>query len=441
MIDSKSFYKNIDEHQKTTAQIEASILGAVVKQPGCIINACDTITGSDCQNVEAGRVFDYLAKMVQLNEPVDDVTWLVKSLRQAGLLDGIGGIPGIAKLSQEGMPHHIRSYAAETLKWSQIRKLRNVAAGILADTDQVNPNPVEIAANASNAITIATASSSRDLVTAEEVCSEALVSIDRATKSGSKIGKPTGISAIDRHTGGLFNELTIIAARPSVGKTAFGLDIAARAAEDGQSVLFCSLEMSSEQIAHRLLSRETGISTQAIRAGGLTCQQREELELTRIAMRKWPWRFWAQSGITVSQIQSKARMHAAKFGLDLLVIDYLGLMRPSNSKVSRYEAVTQISNDLATMAKQLGKPVLCLCQLSRGAENEIPRLDHLRDSGAIEQDADNVWFLHRERGKPETQLIVAKARQGEVGAIDLWFDADRCSFGPKPWNANQIGGY
>ena len=443
MIDSKAFYEHIDEHQKTTTQIEDSILGAVVKQPSCIVHACETITGSDCQNVDAGRVFDHIAKMVQLSEPVDDVTWLVKSLRQAGLLDGIGGIPGIAKLSQEGMPHHIRSYAAETLKWSQIRKLRSVAASILSNTDQANPNPVDIAANAANAITIATASNSSDLATAEEVCSDALESIDRAVMSGSQIGTPTGISAIDRHTGGLFNELTIIAARPSVGKTAFGLDLAARAAGDGQRILFCSLEMSSEQIAHRLLSRETGISTQAIRAGGLTSQQRKDLEASRIAMRKWPWRFWAQSGVTVSQIQSKARMHAAKFGLDLLVVDYLGLIRPSNTKVSRYEAVTQISNDLATMAKQLGRPVLCLCQLSRGAENEIPRLDHLRDSGAIEQDADNVWFLHRERGKPETQLIVAKARQAEVGTLDLWFDANRCSFGDpvKTWNANHSGGF
>ena len=440
MIDSPSFYTCIDSHLETTRKLEESLLGAVFKSPACITHAMDNVCGADFHDISLGRAFDHIGRLALAGEPIADETFLFTSMRKAGLLDAIGGFAAIARLVDEGLPQHVRYYSLELVKWSQLRKLRSVAGEMLSETDSRDPDVQAIATNASNAITLATASRSSDLLTAGDVCESALVSIDSAIKSGVPIGLPTGIESIDRVTGGLFPELTILAARPSVGKTAMGLELAARAADNGKRVLFCSLEMTGEQIAHRLLSRQTGISISDIRAGSVSKLQRERLATVRERMREWPWRFWAQAGVTVDAIKNKARMHSARYGLDLLIVDYLGLIRGSNQHAKPYERISQISNDLATMTKQLGKPVVCLCQLSRGAEGDKPRLDHLRDSGAIEQDADNVWFLHRERGKPETELIIAKARQGEVGTIDLEFDANRCSFGEKI-SRNDFGGF
>lgn len=441
MIDRPEFYQHRNEHQANTIQAEQGLIGAMFKSPVCVLDVVDTVCGDDFSDERYGRLFDFVVKLGLAGEPIQDDTFLFVAMRKAGLLDLIGGVATVARLADEGLPQHATYYSIEISKWASVRRIRNAAANILGDTDRLDPDPRLIADSATNRILQSIESRESDLQTVETVCNETIASIDAAMRNGQTIGLPTGIQSIDNITGGLFSELTILAARPSVGKTAMGLELATRAARVGKRVLFCSLEMTSEQIGHRLLSRETGIPISDIRAGKLSPTQRNRLDVARNAMKSWPWRFWAQGGVTVGQIQAKARMHASKYGLDLLVIDYLGLIRGTNQHAKPYERISQISNDLATLTKQLGKPVVCLCQLSRGAETDRPRLDHLRDSGAIEQDADNVWFLHRERGKPETELIIAKARQGEVGTIDLAFDSNRCSFGDKPETPSYQGGY
>jgi replicative DNA helicase len=441
MIDTPELYRHFDEHRESTDDVEKGLLGAMFKKPDCILGAVDAVCGNDFRDERFGRLFDFVVKLGLAGEPIQDFTFLIVELRKAGLLELIGGPAAVARLADDGLPQHARHYSIEIAKWASIRRIRNAAASILVDTDTHNPAPRQIADDATRRIIQAIESRESDLETVEMVCDETLAGIDAAMRSGQAMGLPTGIQAIDDITGGLFAELTIVAARPSVGKTAMGLELATRAASAGKRVLFCSLEMTSEQIGHRLLSRETGIPISDIRAGKLTTLQRSRLDNARSKMKSWAWRFWAQGGVTVGQIQAKARMHASRFGLDLLVIDYLGLIRGTNANAKAYERISQISNDLATLTKQIGKPVVCLCQLSRGAETDRPRLDHLRDSGAIEQDADNVWFLHRERGKAETELIIAKARQGEVGTIDLAFDASRCAFSDKPATSTYQGGY
>lgn len=265
-----------------------------------------------------------------------------------------------------------------------------------------------------------------------EVASAALERISQAMETQTSSGLPTGLIEIDSRWGGLYDgELTILAARPSVGKSALGLSIALNLAERGKSVFFVSLEMTREQIGYRILSRQTGISCDRQRMGSvISVAERSRLENARDQVRTWPLRVWCSSGVTVSEIESRARLHATKMGLDCIIIDYMGSgkIKPVRRHQTTNDQISEVIGDIANMTKRIGKPVLTLCQLNRAGEGNEPGLQNLRDSGAIEQDADNCWFLHRDRDKAETTFIVAKCRNGEVGRAELMFNGDRATF-------------
>jgi replicative DNA helicase len=226
-------------------------------------------------------------------------------------------------------------------------------------------------------------------------------------------------------------ELVILAARPSIGKTTLAIDIMTNAAKQGRRGLFISCEMDRRSIGDRLLSRVTAINCERISRALVTDDQATQL---RDAVSSWtdqPIRIIEASAPTVQQINACSRAEAARHGLDFVVVDHIGLLRPSTRMRNAYESATEIAKDLKSLATSLRMPILALCQLNRDGEGEVPKLSMLRDSGAIEENADKVWFLHRQRDRAESEFIVAKFRNGGTGAIPkgmFVFDCDRCTF-------------
>ncbi len=236
------------------------------------------------------------------------------------------------------------------------------------------------------------------------------------------------------------SDLILVAARPSMGKTAFTLNIASYAGLSGARVAFFSLEMSKEQLVQRILCAEGGIDSQRVRTGQLSFEEWNSLVLTSDRIARSPIFIDDTPGITVMELRSKARRLQAEHGLDLVIIDYLQLMqgRSSKSGDNRQQEISEISRSLKSLARELNVPVIALSQLSRSVESrqvKRPMLSDLRESGSLEQDADIVMFLYREdyydkdtENKNITEVIIAKHRNGPVDTVNLFFQREFTKF-------------
>ena len=255
---------------------------------------------------------------------------------------------------------------------------------------------------------------------------------DIKSNSGGLTGVTSGFSVLDKMTAGFQpGDLVILAARPSMGKTSLALNIAANAANNGASVGIFSLEMGAEQLTLRLLSTESGIGHQNIRNATITSD--EWVELTNVAARlaQMPMFIDDTAGLDIMALRTKARKLKAQSGIDLLVIDYLQLLHSGKRHENRHQEVSEISRTLKALAKELGVPIIALSQLSRAVDSRMdkrPMLSDLRESGAIEQDADVIMFLYRDVVyNPDTEqpalseLIVGKQRNGPTGTVNLTF--------------------
>jgi replicative DNA helicase len=246
-------------------------------------------------------------------------------------------------------------------------------------------------------------------------------------------GIPTGISSFDADMGGLFpGELTILAARPGVGKTSFALQVAAHNAESGRLVYFASLEMSAAELSIRLACGESGVSNRLVRIGKFGADDSQRLSEALRKQAKVALEIHDRSALTVASIRREIRKRK-KRGLALAIVDYLQLVTPDDRRLPREQQVARMVRQLKETAREYEIPILCLCQLNRQADgDETPRLSHLRESGAIEQDADVVLFLSKHEPKGgETHnaiLIVAKNRNGETGPLRLDWDGGRTRF-------------
>jgi replicative DNA helicase len=282
-----------------------------------------------------------------------------------------------------------------------------------------------------------------------------LALIDRAQKAVDGIsGIPTGLVDVDRRLGGLqAGELYVVAGRPGMGKTAFGLTLAVAAARAGRKVRFHSLEMAEAQLGQRLIAQRTGISIQQQRRP-LTLEQHRQIAESAAVLSGLPLTIDDTDALTMAGIRTRARRQKRRGGLDMLVIDYLGLIRPADPKAPKVYQIEEITIGCKRLAKQLGIPVVLLAQLNRGVEqrdDKRPNLADLRDSGSIEQDADVVMLLYREeyylaKEEPDdpgkagdwlarmdkvrgvAEVITAKFRQGEAGTDRVQFDGARQRF-------------
>jgi replicative DNA helicase len=408
-----------------TERDEEALVGGLLVKPDSIYQAAEHVAPRDFADDALGLLYGTLQTLLSAGVPLD-ANNVVIELKRSGVLDRVG-VARYGSLVQGGLPHHTKHYAEQVSKHSQIRRLRAVVDSLAHELKRADAEPSDIADRIQHELANAAVVRADDVHTVGKICIDELDRLESLRTAGTPGVLATGISCIDRALGGgLPLGVTVLAARPSIGKSALALEIALRVSQRGDSCLFVSLEMSKQQNAHRLLSRQTNIPIASIQGVGYADADVSKLMKASADLADIPLKIWQASGASASRIESMLRLHRARHGLKLAVVDYLGLVSGGGSRSSIYEQTTANSHSFATMAKRLDLPILLLAQLNRGAEGERPELHHLRDSGAIEQDADVVAFLHREqRDSQEAEFILAKQRQGKIQAARLRFDQGR----------------
>ncbi|MCY2993048.1 MAG: replicative DNA helicase [Planctomycetota bacterium] len=425
---------------------EMGVLGSIILMP----DACDEVAlivrADDFYDDAHRRLFGHMQEMHDAGGKID-VTLLVDRLKRGGDFEAIGGAAYLYKISQS-VPNaaHARYYARIVREKSTLRSLINASTEILRDAYDDSREPKQLLSEAEQKIfAILDNRGSATIASIRDVLHEAMDRIDARMRGEHTMGGvETGFVALDALTGGMHNsELVILAARPSMGKTAFAMNIAEYVAFHLHvPVLFVSLEMSSIELADRMLCSVAKVDGHKLRNGTISHADRLRLVEKAAEISQSPLFVDDSPSRTVSEIAAAARRIKRREGrLGLVVIDYLQLIDPDNQQDSRQEQVARIARRLKGLAREADVPVLCLAQLNRQAEegkDHHPRLSHLRESGAIEQDADVVMFVHREeyylRGADKDQyagmaeIIVAKQRNGPVGDIELRWEKEFTRF-------------
>jgi replicative DNA helicase len=438
-----------DQERPTSVHAEMTILGAMLVEPVAIIDATMLLKTDDFALDSHRKIYAAMLQLVELGHGVDIVT-VTDYLSKKRELDSVGGLPYLASLS-EGLPRKlsIESYVRIVRDKSLMRQLLSVCdMGMIEASDQSRE-----ALDVLNQVTGRLTEISEHAVTGgfsdiAAIVKDSFGSIDALYEQGREVtGLATHYIEFDRMTSGLQeSELIIIAARPSMGKTAWAINIAENAAvRGGKVVAVFSLEMSKASLLRRMLASQALVNSKAIQTGMLMREDRaklisglEKLMESKIFIDDTP-------GITLAEMRAKARRLKQQQGkLDLIVIDYLQLMTGSSSNAKGFENRTQevsaISRGLKALAKEMKVPVVALSQLSRASEqrggDKKPLLSDLRESGSIEQDADVVCFIHREEYydrenedlKGKAEIIIAKQRNGPTGVVSLAYLADFTRF-------------
>jgi len=423
-------------------EAERSVLGAMLQSSEAVMLAQESLVPDDFYDPAHREIFDAMMNLSSHARPVDLVT-LDEELTRRGSLDGVGGLDYLIALSQfVPTTANAGAYIRIIDEKSTLRRLISASQDISQASYADEEETADILAEAEKKIYDITMRKGGEML---EPVGTVLMStyerIETLEKNRGKIeGVPTGYADLDRLLTGLHpGEFVLIAARPSMGKTSIGLNIVDNAAiRYGKKCAVFSLEMPAEQLVMRMLCAEANVDMQSVRRGTLTQDDWERLTDAMVPIARSQIYIDATSGITVPEVRSKARRLQMEHGLDLILIDYLSLMTATGRNNSRQEEVSSISRSLKGLAQELKVPVLVLQQLSRanaGRSDHRPILSDIRESGAIEQDADVVMFLHREAYyNPDTEkkniaeLIIAKQRNGPLGTVELGWQAEFTKF-------------
>ena len=418
----------------SNVEAERSILGAILLDNAVCNQAIELLRRDDFFLDSHRRIFDKMVALTERGMPIDLIT-LSDELRRAAEFEQIGGATYIASLI-DGVPRTdtIEHYAKIVKSKAQLRKLITASNQIIASCFDEEDDPDVIIDRAEQMIfQIAEDRVRQGFQYIGEVAQRRLEQIEQMAGRPEMItGVPTGFTDFDQMTSGLQRQdLIIIAARPSMGKTALALNMAQYAAKNGNTIGIFSLEMSAEQLVSRLLCSEARVDAHRLRTGYLN---REEWARLADALRRLcETQVFIDDtpGTTVLEMRAKSRRLKAEHRLDLLIIDYLQLMSGRGRIESRQQEVSQISRDLKGLAKELDVPVVALSQLSRATETRSdhrPQLSDLRESGSIEQDSDVVAFIYREEvynqsdeNRGVAELIIGKQRNGPTGTAQLAF--------------------
>ncbi|MCY0881364.1 MAG: replicative DNA helicase, partial [Firmicutes bacterium] len=382
------------------------------------------------------RIFEAAATLFNQGKPVD-VVMVGDALKSAGFLEAVGGLPYLMEIAASvPTAAHVEYYANIVKETAMLRRLIAVATNLVTDAYGGDLSARELLDKAQHALFSLTQSGHRNFVILQEVLEEAFARLETLYEQKGKIvGVPTGFVDLDRMTAGLQkSDLIIVAARPSMGKTMFCLNLARHVAlHQNTCVGIFSLEMSKEQLAFRLLSAEAEISAQRLRTGDLNPEMWGGLSMAIGRLGEAPIYIDDSPGISVLEIRAKARQLKVQHNVGLIIVDYMQLMQGRRSE-NRQQEMSDISRSLKALAREIEVPVVALSQLSRAVESRTdkrPMLSDLRESGAIEQDADLVAFLYREdyytrqADNPDmTELIIAKQRNGPTGTVNLLFNRD-----------------
>lgn len=426
-------------------EAEASLLGAILIDSDAIVKIADQINATDFYDQKHQRIYQAMVSLYEKHSPVDVLT-LADQLKNSGFLDMVGGGAYLSELTNfVPTAAHVEQYAEIVKQKAVRRRLINASQAIvgLGYDEAKNLNQLIEEAEA-ELFDVSQKHIKQDVTSLETVLSESFDRLDELHKDKTKIrGVATGYKDLDGILAGLQrSDLIILAARPSMGKTALALNIAHNVAiQSAQPVLIFSLEMSKEQLVDRMLAMESGVDAWALRTGNLNDQDFEKIGQAMGTLSEAQIYIDDSPGITVSDLRTKARREAHQRELGLLIVDYLQLMSGANrfgSETNRIQEISEISRGLKSIARELKVPVLALSQLNRSVESrnpQIPQLADLRESGSIEQDADVVAFIYREDYyNPEsdrknlTDIIIKKHRNGPIGGIELYFDRDKQRF-------------
>lgn len=438
---TKSTYLRTPPHN---IDAERALLGAIMLKPESMHDISVTVYPESFFADRHRDIFSAMLEIFTHGNPIDLLS-LTNKLKDKKKLEQVGGASYITELIETVPAASNALYYAELVQHKSVLRGLIYAADEIAEIGFSDPEDVDNALDqAEKKIYQVTQSPTSVAFTPiKSSLAEAWERLDTLHKSDDAVrGVQTGFNGIDSLLAGLQrSDLIILAARPSMGKTAFALDIARNAAcQFGARVGIFSLEMSAQQLVDRMMSAEAKVDAWKLRTGKLSTD--EEFELVQGAMERLaeaPIHIDDQPGTNILKMRSAARRLKNEHGLDLLIVDYLQLMTPTATRASdsTVQQVTEISRSLKILARELDVPVLALSQLSRAVEQRggKPRLSDLRDSGSIEQDADVVMFIHREDKQNEhsdrpniAEILVEKHRNGPVGKVELYFDDRKTSF-------------
>lgn len=426
-------------------EAEQSVLGGLLIDKNAIVNVADTLSSADFYKPAHERIYEVIMELYQKREPIDLLT-LTSILKEKDLLKEIGGSSYLTELVNS-VPS-----AAHVAHYANLVKEKKILRDLISASAEISENAYEpstemgqfLDETEQKILSISQKSVTKKFVALHEELKDAYDRIEKLHQGERRLrGVTTGFNDLDELTSGLQRaDLIVIGARPSLGKTAFALDIARNAAKIGNTpVGIFSLEMSREQIIDRLIASESQVPLWKLRTGRITDDVEFEMIQGALArLSETPIHIDDSPSPNILEMRSMARRLQIEKGLGLLIVDYLQLITPHTGSDNMVQQITEISRNLKGLARELNVPVIAISQLSRAVDQreiKVPRLSDLRESGAIEQDADLVLFLYR-RDKdradvpPEEQnvaeIIIAKHRNGALGSVKLKFDAERVSF-------------
>jgi replicative DNA helicase len=432
-----------EQPQNTDA--EASLLGAILIDADAIVKIADSIMPDDFFDARNQHIYEAIVQLYEKRQAIDVLT-LSDELKNMGYLDMIGGPTYLTELTNfVPTAAHVEQYAEIVAQKSMRRRLIHTSheiSGLGFDESRSLKELIEEAET--RLFQVSQQHVKQTIVSIEDILAESFERLDELHKDKKSIrGVPTGFKDMDNILAGLQkSDLFILAARPSMGKTAFVLNLAHNVAvHSKEPVLLFSLEMSKEQLVDRLLSMESGVDAWALRTGNLTDNDFEKIGEAMGTLSEAPIYIDDSPGITVSDMRTKARREAHLRQPGLIIVDYLQLMSGGSrfgGDGNRVQEISEISRGLKGIARELNAPVIALSQLSRSVESrtpQIPQLSDLRESGSIEQDADVVAFIYREDyynpdtdRKNITDILIKKHRNGPLGNVELYFDKDKQRF-------------
>lgn len=423
-------------------EAEQSIIGAMIIDKSAIVKVAEKLKEEDFYRDGHKVIYKAIFEMFKDDMAVDLLT-LLEYLKSADLLEKAGGVAYITEVSSSVLTTaNLSSYIEIVEQKSILRKLIRASTKIIEDSYNKQTEVQNVLDSAEKKIfDISEKRTNNDFEPLKDVLERGFVEIERLYNNKGEItGVGSGIKDLDAKTSGFQKgDMVLIAARPSMGKTTFALNIAEHAAlREGKSVVIFSLEMSKEQLAYKLLCSEANVDMLSLRTGALEDKDWENIARATGPLSKAKIYIDDTAGVTVMEMRSKCRRIKMEYGIDLIMIDYLQLMSGSNSE-SRQQEVSEISRSIKALAKEMECPVIALSQLSRAPEQRAdhrPMLSDLRESGSIEQDADIVMFLYRDEyynketeDKNVAECILAKQRNGPVGTVKMAFIGALSKFG------------
>ena len=430
----------MNESTTAAAEDERGLLAGLIFEPHRIGRIATELSPSDFVDRAHGELFAALVDLADAGTDIRDTHLVVLHCRRAGLVDRLGGLATFHRDFIEGMagtPGNATRYADAIRRRSVDRSIAALADELRDGTAPPEQRLDRIEAAVASIRSRLSAGSTESTI--GEIHRDLLADIEASIETSRLPSMQTGIDCIDDVYGGLMPDtLTVLAARPSVGKSTLGFQIARNVAERGGHVRFVSLEMSRPELGARDLAARTGVNGKAINTHAITRYQLDLLRQKVEALGDLPMRVDAPHGrsATIEAIAAAAKVQHRESPLSLFVVDYMQIIRHSDNKDRDYDRTTRAVRRLRELSRELNCPVIALSQLNRdaaGAKDAEPGLHHLRESGAIEQDANNVVFLHRpDVESPATKLIVAKWRGGDRGKFNLWLDGPSTRFVEEP---------